>query len=175
LPRSDEWIVFESVKQWLAAQQPAAATAVAGGLLAHVRFPLVAKERQVQLESDELALQHPMLLAKAYREAFAGEDTPRTRRRRGKLVTYEDLKAGLKVRVKDDKEFVKAECVKPSPGDTSGAGRACGWNGNMKDALGKEFTVIRVSAMRNALLTTSELPELDEDYFFPPTCLEFVA
>lgn len=81
LPRSDEWIVFESVKQWLAAQQPAAATAVAGVLLAHVRFPLVSKERRVQLESDELALQHPMLLAKAYREAFEGEDTPRTRRR----------------------------------------------------------------------------------------------
>ena len=171
MPRSDEWIVFESVKQWLAAQQPAAATAVAGGLLAHVRFPLVAKERQVQLESDELALQHPMLLAKAYREAFAGEDTPRTRRRRGKVVTYEDLKAGLKVRVKDDKEFVKAECLKPSPGETSGAG----WNRNMKDALGKEFTVIRVSPRRNAQLTTSELPELSEDYFFPPTCLEFVA
>ena len=170
MPRSDEWIVFESVKQWLAAQQPAAATAVAGGLLAHVRFPLVAKERQVQLESDELALQHPMLLAKAYREAFAGEDTPRTRRRRGKVVTYEDLKAGLKVRVKDDKEFVKAECLRPSPDDTK-----AGWNRNMKDALGKEFTVIRVSPWRNALLTTSELPELSEDYFFPPTCLEFVA
>ena len=170
MPRSDEWIVFESVKQWLAAQQPAAATAVAGGLLAHVRFPLVAKERQVQLESDELALQHPMLLAKAYREAFAGEVTPRTRRRSAK-VTYEDLKVGLKVRVKDDKEFVKAECLKPSPGETSGAG----WNRNMKDALGKEFTVIRVSPRRNAQLTTSELPELSEDYFFPPTCLEFVA
>ena len=88
----------------------------------------------------------------------------------GKVVTYEDLKAGLKVRVKDDKEFVKAECLGPSPDDTRP-----GWNRNMKDALGKEFTVIRVSAMRNALLTTSELPELDEDYFFPPTCLEFVA
>ena len=171
LPRSDEWIVFESVKQWLAAQQPAAATAVAGVLLAHVRFPLVSKERRVQLESDELALQHPMLLAKAYREAFEGEDTPRTRRRRGKDLMYEDLKVGMKVRVKDDLQFVEAECRKTAPG----AENRVGWEAPMGGSIGKAFTVNMVyETLKAASLDTFNKFGMGNDYAFPATCLELV-
>ena len=87
--RSDEWVVFETVKGWLK-QTPAAPAEVAHRLLGHVRFPRLAKHRQVQLETDELALQHLGLIAKAYREKLHGEDTPRTRARNGMALTFEE-------------------------------------------------------------------------------------
>ena len=64
---------FEAVKRW-PEQTPAAPVGAAHRLLGHVRFPRLAKHRQVQLETDALALQHALLIAKAYREELHGED-----------------------------------------------------------------------------------------------------
>ena len=77
-------MVFEAIKRWLV-QTPAVPAEVVHRLLGHVRFPRLAKHRQVQLETDELALLHTGLIAKAYREKLHGEDTPRTRARTCKI------------------------------------------------------------------------------------------
>ena len=151
---------------WLLQTQAPPAEA-ARRLLGHVRFPRLAKERQLQLETDELALQHAALIAKAYREQLHGEDTPRTRPRAGdrRALRFEDLKVGMRVQVMDDVDFVRNACEGP-----------VGWNPAMAPSIGKEFVVISTSAMHmSAELATDRRFGMKQDYLFPPSVLRAVT
>ena len=161
--RSDEWVVFETVKGWLK-QTSAAPAEAARRLLGHVRFPRLAKERQLQLETDELALQHLGLIAKAYREALNGEDTPRTRARSGSVLTFKELKAGMTVQVMGDLKKVKAACE---------AAVGLDWNSGMERAVGKTFVVDEPfdDAGEGATLRTDDLFGMTMDFSFPCTTL----
>ena len=161
--RSDEWVVFETVKGWLK-QTPAAPAEAARRLLGHVRFPRLSKERQLQLETDELALQHLGLIAKAYREALNGEDTPRTRVRFGTVLTFKELKVGMTVRVMGDLEKVKAACE---------ASVGVNWASGMERTVGKTFVVVDVfdDVGEGATLSTDDLFGMTMDYSFPCTTL----
>ena len=160
--RSDEWVVFETVKGWLK-QTPAAPAEAAHRLLGHVRFPSLAKHRQVQLETDELALQHLGLIAKAYREKLHGEDTPRTRARTGMALSFEELEVGMRVQVMDDLLLVSAACSSI---------RTLGWFEEMQTAVGEEFVVVSTStALKSAELATSGKFGMDSNCFFPCTVL----
>ena len=160
---SDEWVVFETVKGWLK-QTSAAPAEAARRLLGHVRFPRLAKERQLQLETDELALQHLGLIAKAYREALNGEDTPRTRPRSGSALTFKELKAGMTVQVMGDLKKVKAACE---------AAVGLDWNSGMERAVGKTFVVDEPfdDAGEGATLRTDDLFGMTMDFSFPCTTL----
>ena len=169
-------MVFEAIKGWLV-QTPAAPAEVVHRLLGHVRFPRLAKHRQVQLETDELALQHAVLIAKAYREKLHGEDTPRTRARSGTrparpALQFEELTPGMAVQVMDDLEFVKAECNKPAPGATTHTA----WDSQMAKAIGRAFCVmpgadsINTNSMSAYLATTGSLG-MTKDFVFPHTVL----
>ena len=84
---------------------------------------------------------------------------------------YEDLKVGMKVRVKDDLQFVEAECGKPAPG----AAIQVGWSTTMGGSIGKAFTVNKVHEdLKAAGLDTSNKFGMRKDYAFPATCLEFM-
>ena len=145
---------------------PAAPAEVVHRLLGHVRFPRLAKDRQVQLETDELAMQYTALIAKAYREELHGEDTPRTRIR-SRLLKFEELIAGMQVQVMDDLAFVKAECAKSAPGAN---GKICGWKSEMAASIGKEFEVqFTGTKYMGATLATRAL--MGFDFMFPFTVL----
>lgn len=161
--RSDEWVVFETVKGWLK-QTSAAPAEAARRLLGHVRFPRLAKERQLQLETDELALQHLGLIAKAYREALNGEDTPRTRPRSGSALTFKELKAGMTVQVMGDLEKVKAACE---------AAVGLDWASGMERAVGRTFVVDEPfdDAGEGATLRTDDLFGMRMDFSFPCSTL----
>ena len=162
-------MVFEAIKGWLV-QTPAPPVEVVHRLLGHVRFPRLAKHRQVQLETDELALQHTLLIAKAYREELHGEDTPRTRvrYRPGMALEFDELRVGMQVRVMDDLALVKAGCEVPAPG----AEEETGWDDEMANSIGKEF-VIKVidSDDMSASLATDDKFGMDREYYFPFTVL----
>ena len=159
---SDEWVVFEAIKVWLV-QSPAAPAEAARRLLGHVRFPRLAKERQLQLETDELALQHAALIAKAYREELHGEDTPRTRARDRRELKFEELKVGMRVQVMDDVDFVKKSCEKPAPG----AEDSVGWDEEMASSIGRQFVVKNTyTETKSATFKTS-----GADFAFPYTVL----
>ena len=173
---SDEWVVFEAIKGWLV-QTPAAPAEVVHRLLGHVRFPRLAKHRQVQLETDELALQHAVLIAKAYREKLHGEDTPRTRARRGArparpALQFEELRPNMPVQVMDDLEFVKAECNTTQPGATV----PVGWAAKMATAIGRVFCVmpgadsINTNSMSADLATAGQFG-MTTNFVFPHTVL----
>ena len=169
--RSDEWVVFETVKGWLK-QTSAAPAEAARRLLGHVRFPRLAKERQLQLETDELALQHAALIAKAYREQLHGEDTPRTRARAGdrRGMRFEDLKVGMRVQVMDDMSFVKKACETLAPG--AQPGKVVNWIAGMANAIGRQFVVRVTSATSmSARLETEGAFGMDMDFAFPYTVL----
>ena len=167
-------MVFEAIKRWLV-QTPAAPAEVVHSLLGHVRFPRLAKHRQVQLETDELALQHAVLIAKAYREKLHGEDTPRTRARSGSArpaLQFEQLTPGMAVQVMDDLEFVKAECNKSAPGATD----PTAWDSQMAKAIGKVFYVMQGADSINtnsmsAYLATAGKFGMTTDFVFPHTVL----
>ena len=165
--RSDEWVVFETVKGWLV-QTPAAPAEAARRLLGHVRFPRLSKERQLQLETDELALQHLGLIAKAYREALNGEDTPRTRVRFGTVLTSKELKVGMTVQVMGDLEKVKAACE---------AVIELGWSDQMEGAIGKKFVVKEIykgwqAEAGGATLGTEDKFGMRADFAFACTALQ---
>ena len=164
---SDEWVVFETVKGWLK-QTSAAPAEAARRLLGHVRFPRLAKERQLQLETDELAQQHAALIAKAYREQLHGEDTPRTRARDRTVLKFEDLKAGMWVQVVDDLDFVMKSCEETPPR----ADRSVGWDEGMAPTIGMRFLVKNTFAetMSGVLATSGELG-MKRNYVFPYTVL----
>ena len=167
--RSDEWVVFETVKGWLK-QTSAAPAEAARRLLGHVRFPRLAKERQLQLETDELALQHTALIAKAYREQLHGEDTPRTRARSRAALKFEDLSVGMRVQVMDDLEFVSKSCEETPPG--AGRGKRAGWNLEMANAIGRRFVVKSTNTtFMSAKLATEGENGMKRDYAFPYTVL----
>ena len=127
-----------------------------------MRFPRLAKHRQVQLETDELALQHLGLIAKAYREKLHGEDTPRTRARTGMALSFEELEVGMRVQVMDDLLIVSAACAV----DT------VGWREEMQTAVGEEFAVVSTStALKSAELATSGKFGMEINFFFPCTVL----
>ena len=160
---------FEAVKRW-PEQTPAAPVGAAHRLLGHVRFPRLAKHRQVQLETDELALQHTLLIAKAYREELHGEDTPRTRvrYRPGMALEFDELRVGMQVRVMDDLALVNAGCKVPAPG----AEEEIGWNDDMANSIGKEFMVKNIdSDDMSAALATEDKFGMEKDYSFPFTVL----
>ena len=167
-------MVFEAIKRWLV-QTPAVPAEVAHRLLGHVRFPRLAKHRQVQLETDELALQHAVLIAKAYREQLHGEDTPRTRARSGPVrpaLQFEELRPGMPVQVMDDLEFVMVECKKALPG----AVVPVAWNTNMAKAIGKNFCVVSgpdsiTSNTKAAQLATAGKFGMATNFMFPHTVL----
>ena len=168
---SDEWVVFETVKGWLK-QTSAAPAEAARRLLGHVRFPRLAKERQLQLETDELAQQHAALIAKAYREQLHGEDTPRTRARAGdrRGMRFEDLKVGMRVQVMDDMSFVKKACETLAPG--AQPGKVVNWIAGMANAIGRQFVVRVTSATSmSARLETEGAFGMDMDFAFPYTVL----
>ena len=166
---SDEWVVFEAIKAWLV-QTPAPPAEAARRLLGHVRFPRLAKERQLQLETDELALQHTALIAKAYREELHGEDTPRTRARGRRELKFEDLKVGMWVQVMDDVEFVSKSCEETPPG--AERGKRAGWNLEMANAIGRRFVVKSTDAkFMSAKLATEGENGMKRDYAFPYTVL----
>ena len=164
---SDEWVVFEAIKAWLV-QTPAPPAEAARRLLGHVRFPRLAKERQLQLETDELAQQHAALIAKAYREQLHGEDTPRTRARDRTVLKFEDLKAGMWVQVVDDLDFVMKSCEETPPR----ADRSVGWDEGMAPTIGMRFLVKNTFAetMSGVLATSGELG-MKRNYVFPYTVL----
>ena len=137
-------------------------------MLGHVRFPRLAKERQLQLETDELALQHTALIAKAYREQLHGEDTPRTRARDRRELKFAELKVGMRVQVMDDVDFVKKACGTSAPG----ADAEVRWNPQMAKAIGRQFVVNDTAArfMAAELATKGKLG-MDTDYLFPYTVL----
>ena len=164
---SDEWVVFEAVKAWLV-QSPAAPAEAARRLLEHVRFPRLAKERQLQLETDELALQHAALIAKAYREQLHGEDTPRTRARRRAALKFEDLSVGMRVQVMDDLDFVKKSCEETR---APGANRSVGWNEEMAPSIGRKFVVKDTEARFMAARLATRGFGMSMDYSFPYTVL----
>jgi len=173
---SDEWVVFETIKAWLV-HTPAAPAEVVHRLLGHVRFPRLAKHRQVQLETDELALQHTGLVAKAYREELHGEDTPRTRIRNRRLK-FEELIVGMQVQVMDDLDFVKAGCKASAPGAARGKKTllqqvlAASWTSEMESSIGKEFVVISTDATwMSAKLATEGEFGMGRNYAFPYTVL----
>ena len=84
---------------------------------------------------------------------------------------YEDLKVGMKVRVKDDLQFVEAECRKTAPG----AENRVGWEAPMGGSIGKAFTVNMVyETLKAASLDTFNKFGMGNDYAFPATCLELV-
>ena len=158
-----EEAVLGAAKAWLAAQQPAASSEVARGLLEHVRFPLV--DDLAALERDELLLQHPALVMRAYREKVTGEATPRTRRR-GKALSYEDLETGMTVQVSGDAEFVKEQCKQVAPG----ADGLTGWTegGVMEAMVGHEYQLVALgSCFRAAKL----IQDGGRSYWFPYTAL----
>ena len=168
---SDEWVVFEAIKVWLVQTQAPPAEA-ARRLLGHVRFPRLAKERQLQLETDELAQQHAALIAKAYREQLHGEDTPRTRARAGdrRGMRFEDLKVGMRVQVMDDMSFVKKACETLAPG--AQPGKVVNWIAGMANAIGRQFVVRVTSATSmSARLETEGAFGMDMDFAFPYTVL----
>ena len=167
---SDEWVVFEAIKAWLV-QTPAAPAEAARRLLGHVRFPRLAKERQLQLETDELAQQHAALIAKAYREQLHGEDTPRTRaRERRAALKFEDLSVGMRVQVMDDVEFVTKSCEETPPG--AERGKRAGWNLEMAHAIGRRFVVKSTNTtFMSAKLATEGENGMKRDYAFPYTVL----
>ena len=141
-------------------------------MLGHVRFPRLAKHRQVQLETDELALQHTGLVAKAYREELHGEDTPRTRIRN--RLKFEELIVGMQVHVMDDLDFVKAGCEASAPG--AAKGKTTGWTSEMEPSIGKEFVVTSTDAKwMSAKLATEGEFGMDRNYAFPYTVLTKVG
>jgi len=150
----DESVVFEAVKAWLAAQQPAASQETAGVLLAHVRFAQLTKEQQVALDDEPLVQQHFKTVATAYREKMHGEDTPRTRRRTGTTLRYSDLSAGMQVRVHPDRDFVKQQCLTAVPG----ADDSIGWRSDVKgNVCGGTYTIERLNDVyRSAALETRD-------------------
>ena len=169
-------MVFETIKAWLV-HTPAAPAEVVHRLLGHVRFPRLAKHRQVQLETDELALQHTGLVAKAYREELHGEDTPRTRIRNRRLK-FEELIVGMQVQVMDDLDFVKAGCKASAPGAARGKRTllqqvlAASWTSEMESSIGKEFVVISTDATwMSAKLATEGEFGMGRNYAFPYTVL----
>ena len=165
---SDEWVVFETVKGWLK-QTSAAPAEAARRLLGHVRFPRLAKERQLQLETDELAQQHAALIAKAYREQLHGEDTPRTRaRERRAALKFEDLSVGMRVQVMDDLDFVKKSCEETR---APGANRSVGWNEEMAPSIGRKFVVKDTEARFMAARLATRGFGMSMDYSFPYTVL----
>ena len=133
-----------------------------------MRFPRLAKERQLQLETDELALQHAALIAKAYREQLHGEDTPRTRARSHAALKFEDLSVGMRVQVMDNVEFVTKSCDETLPG----AECAVTWNKAIAPSIGRQFVVKNTFAktMSTKLATEGELG-MSTDYVFPYTVL----
>ena len=136
-------------------------------MLGHVRFPRLAKERQLQLETDELALQHLGLIAKAYREALNGEDTPRTRARSGSALTSKELKVGMAVQVMGDLEKVKAACM---------ATLHIGWDDEMEKALGRKFVVKDMwRAEESATLGTEDKFGMSCDFAFACAALQHPA
>ena len=144
-------------------------------LLGHVRFPRLAKHRQVQLETDELALQHTVLIAKAYREELHGEDTPRTRPR-NRLLKFEELIVGMQVQVMGNANFVKTGCEVSAPGAKAGADGTTGWNLDMARSIGREFVVKSTDAnYMAARLATSGKFGMGRDYTFPHTVLTKVC
>ena len=146
---------------------PAAPAEVVHRLLGHVRFPRLAKHRQMQLDTDELALQHTGLIAKAYREEMHGEVTPRTRIRDqpGMALKFKELIVGMQVKVMDDVDFVKAECEVPAPGAKGGK---ITWNSKMATSIGKKFVVLSTSEnyMSASLATTGKFG-MDRNWSFP--------
>ena len=162
-------MVFEAIKGWLALT-PAAPAEVVHRLLGHVRFPRLAKHRQVQLEIDELAMQHTALIAKAYREELHDEDTPRTRTRDqpGMALKFEELIVGMQVQVMNDVDFVKAACEVPAPG----AKGKITWHSKMATSIGKEFVVRSKSEnYKTASLDTAGKFGMDVHFSFPFTVL----
>ena len=166
MSHSDEWLVFEAIKGWLV-QTPAAPIEVVHRLLGHVRFPRLAKDRQVQLETDELAMQHTGLIAKAYREELHNEDTPRTRTRDqpGMALKFKQLVVGMQVQVMDDLDFVKAACKVSAPGAKGGK---INWNPEMAKLIGKEFVVLSTSeTYMSASLATDGKFGMKRNWQFP--------
>ena len=133
-----------------------------------MRFPRLAKERQLQLETDELALQHTALTAKAYREQLHGEDTPRTRARSHAALKFEDLSVGMRVQVMDNVEFVTKSCDETLPG----AECAVTWNKAIAPSIGRQFVVKHTYAeTMSAALSTSGEFGMKKNYLFPYTVL----
>ena len=162
-------MVFEAIKGWLVLT-PAAPAEVVHRLLGHVRFPRLAKHRQVQLETDELAMQHTALIAKAYREELHGEDTPRTRIR-SRSLKFEDLIVGMQVQVMDDLDFVSTACELPAPG----AKRKINWNAKMAKSIGREFVVRSTSVPHKSVsLDTEGKFGMDMHFSFPFSVLTMV-
>ncbi|EOD08658.1 hypothetical protein EMIHUDRAFT_217402 [Emiliania huxleyi CCMP1516] len=167
---SDESVVLEAVKGWLAAQQPAASQATAGALLAHVRFAELSKEQKVALDDEPLLQQHFKIVATAYREKMHGEDTPRARPRSGSFrccLQYDDLRVGMMVKVHPDRAFVEEQCRKV----VAGATKNCGWAVNMTSTCGSTY---RVAELReNSCSARLDIPRVI--WHLPYTVLQIVC
>ena len=101
-----------------------------------------------------------MILAGAYREALKKEDTPRTRpRKRMRVLTEEDIKVGVVVRVKNDLEAVRSAC---------NAVPEVGWSSAMDGWVGGEYRVAKVYDDANRV----RLETNHDSWLFTFECLE---
>jgi len=73
---------FEAITQWVDGQASPPPPDVVRSLLSHVRFPFMSIEYLMNtVEKHPMVLEHPMVLATAFREAFGQQDTARARKR----------------------------------------------------------------------------------------------
>ena len=154
-----EKITLEALERWVAAQADPPAHEVTARLISHVRFAHI--DGSTDVEASPLVQRHPMILAGAYREALKKENTPRTRprKRMRRVLTKEDAKEGMTVRVKDDLEAVRSACdAMPN----------VGWDPEMEKMVGGDYQVMKVYEVSKQV----KLEYDDRWWWFPFEVLE---
>ena len=132
----DEGEVFTALVRWVDAQPQKPPHEITEALMKYVRFShMDAEFLKETVEVSPLVQQHAFVVMQAHREAVTKESTVRTVRR--SQLRFEDLKIGMKVRIMDDEDYVKAQCDRPAPG----ANDAVQWVDEMEAIVGEVCTI----------------------------------
>jgi hypothetical protein len=139
--RAAEEAVFDAVALWLASQRPATPDDDESALLELVRFPRIDKAvMAARVEGHPLVRKHAHIALRAFREAFSGEKTPRTRPRSCDHWVFSRRLKGSNVEVSSD------GCVLSHPGETEGDGRNAGVFGEEVFTSGRHRWSMRCDA-----------------------------
>lgn len=139
--------VFDSVILWIKAQPRTPSADEMSNIFNHIRFPCISEAFLTEyVEKEQLVVGNPSVMMSLYnsmKEKAYGKKTKRTTRRKGKKLSWEEIKQStpIDVRIIDDIQLVKKLCKRPAPG----AKTHSGWHSNkeldISRLLGSKFTV----------------------------------
>ena len=156
--------VFKSIIKWANGQKEALNAEEFDKVLAHVRFPLIDKSFfEDFVEKDPLLTKHPIFF-RTIAQSFYKEG--HKQKRLGIRCRWEDLKAGLKVRIIDDVKEFERLCDNIAPGAEDRAG----WGLGMENFCGDEFLLTdKIIESKDDTLKSIEYGH--DSYFVPYNAL----